>query len=121
MFLKHFAAFTKDMEELIAHGAVTTEQCDYYLTQISFLQNERIAHLHVLIGILLAELLSMLIMYIHTSPATIMLFILFLLLLIPYIFHYYKLENLIQKWYLLYNEMVNITEKVMDSTGAESI
>ncbi len=106
MFLKRFQIFTKEMQELISGQNVTKGQCDFYLLQISFLQYERMAHLHVLIGVLLADLMSMILMSISPSHATIALFVLFLILLIPYIHHYYRLENLIQKWYRLYNEMV---------------
>lgn len=31
---------------------------------------------------------------------------------VAYVFHYYKLENTVQKWYLLYNEICGIKGKI---------
>lgn len=111
MFLKQFQNYTAEMEQLLAGDRmITGDICKYYRTQISFLQYERIAHLHVLIGVLLADLLCMTIMIISLSPGTIAIFLLFLILLIPYVIHYFRLENLIQKWYFLYNDLIKKME-----------
>lgn len=114
MYLKRFLTFTIEMEDLISGQSITQKQCDYYLTQISFLQNERIAHLHVLIGVLISELLSMILLIMSPSIGMFLLFLLFFILLIPYIHYYYRLENLIQKWYLLYNKMLQILNSDKD-------
>ncbi|MBT9700957.1 hypothetical protein GPK75_07675 [[Eubacterium] rectale] len=57
-----------------------------HLTQIAFFQHERLVHL--------------------INPMLLVLTLLFLVLLVPYIMHYYTLENEVQKMYTQYDEIL---------------
>lgn len=73
-----------------------------HLTQISFFQHERFVHLLVTV---FTGIISILFFLFGTLLENIMLILLFtitLCLFIPYILHYYKLENGVQKMYEQY-------------------
>lgn len=77
---------------------------------ILFFQHERLIHL--LVTILFALLtFGSLVTFLVTGflPVT-ALFVLFLALLIPYIFHYYHLENGVQQLYDLYDQLKALRE-----------
>ena len=81
------------------------EFLSFHLTQIGFLQHERLAHLIVLMFIALFSLISLALFLILNLFVFILLFALLLVLTIFYIFHYYKLENTVIAWYFFYNEL----------------
>lgn len=70
-------------------------------TKIMFFQHERLIHLIVTVTFAVLEILSAIAMNFVFTPVLIALAILFLVLLIPYVFHYYFLENTVQEFYKL--------------------
>ena len=72
------------------------------LQRIAFYSHERIVHLIVTMSVGVFFLLALLMCFITDNKGMIALTVLFLLLLIPYIKHYYFLENSVQKMYLYY-------------------
>lgn len=76
-----------------------------YLTQIGFFQHERLIHLIVTVTFALMTLISMIASVTICMPLLLALSLLFLVLLVPYIFHYYTLENEVQKMYTQYDEI----------------
>lgn len=79
---------------------------DEHLTQVSFFQHERLIHLIVTVAFALLEVIVMGLCVLAFSPALGILAIALLLLLIPYIRHYYILENEVQKMYVQYDQML---------------
>lgn len=77
-----------------------------HLIQIGFFQHERLIHLIVTITFAILEVISLCLTVIQFSPFIGMLAILLLVLLIPYVRHYYILENEVQKMYAQYDKMV---------------
>lgn len=77
-----------------------------HVVQISFFQHERLIHLLVTLAFALMELASAITTVLVPQPLTLALMALFLVLLIPYIVHYYHLENGTQKLYGQYDELV---------------
>ncbi len=77
-----------------------------FLEWIRFFQHERLIHLIVTVLFAILTLGSFATFLLTQFLPIIVLFILFLLLLVPYIFHYYRLENGVQKLYGLYEELV---------------
>jgi Ca2+/Na+ antiporter len=79
----------------------------FHRTQIDCMQHERLIHLLVTLFFGLCTLLTLLVVVIgHQTPITVLvLLVLFLVLLVPYVAHYYKLENGVQRWYHLANEI----------------
>ena len=80
-----------------------------HLKQIAFMQHER--HMHLIVMALFALMLFITIGILAcTQNITYAILMgLLLVLLIPYVFHYYFLENGVQKLYRQYNEMCGIT------------
>lgn len=81
------------------------------LVQIGFMQHERLVHFLVVILVGLAFFITMaLLLYFKTLGLGLLCFLL-LVLLIPYIGHYYFLENTTQKFYILYNRLAALDDQ----------
>lgn len=88
----------------------TTEQDferlrDYLYEQISFMQHERLVHLLVTLAFALFMLVSYIAGIVYEVRWLILIGALISILEIFYIVHYYRLENGVQRWYLLYDEI----------------
>ncbi len=76
------------------------------LTQIQFFQHERFIHLIVTVTFALLEIISISLTLLTENRMTIVLSFTILCLLIPYIRHYYLLENEVQKMYQYYDTIL---------------
>ena len=74
------------------------------LVWISFFQHERFVHLIVTLTFALLTMFALIGSLLTQQPALLLLEVLFLVLLIPYIRHYYILENGVQKLYWYYDQ-----------------
>ena len=86
-----------------------------HLVQVGFFQHERLIHLIVTVTFALLEMLAIVISVISDSFFTLLLPIVILILLIPYIRHYYILENEVQKMYGQYDRMRRLQQTVAGS------
>lgn len=102
--------YCKMIDQMLADGTEMdwTEAKREHLVQISFFQHERLIHLIVTVTFALLEMISTVIVLLTDNLAMIILSILLLGLLLPYIRHYYRLEDEVQKMYRQYDRM---TEK----------
>lgn len=75
------------------------------LVQIQFFQHERLIHLIVTVLFALLAVMSILVNLFIQELAVLALCLLFFVLLIPYIRHYYILENGVQQLYEYYDRM----------------
>lgn len=75
------------------------------LNQISFFQHERLIHLIVTVTFAFLTILAIFGFTAWPEITTLIFPILLLILLIPYIIHYYHLENGVQKLYKYYNKL----------------
>ncbi len=75
------------------------------LVQIGFFQHERLIHLIVTVTFAILTVGSLIACLLLQMLALYCLTLLLIILLIPYIRHYYILENGVQKLYALYEEM----------------
>lgn len=75
------------------------------LIQIGFFQHERLIHLIITITFAILAFATMFFGFIYESLGNYLLFALLLVLLIPYIRHYYILENGVQKLYQHYDKL----------------
>lgn len=73
----------------------------YHREQIAFVHRERTVHLAVTLAMALFFLLSVGWTSAQPSLAGAVLSLLLLALLVPYLLHYYRLENKVQEWHLL--------------------
>jgi hypothetical protein len=72
---------------------------------IRFMQHERLIHLMVLLAFASFFLLSLGLVWMRPSLPAVLLCGLFFVLLVPYVCHYYFLENAVQRWYALADEI----------------
>lgn len=72
------------------------------LVQIQFFQHERLVHLIVTVTFAILMMLSLIGCFLVDTPLMLVLMLLFFVLLVPYIRHYYILENGVQKLYDYY-------------------
>lgn len=103
-YMSYITAFMKaehSTEELIAERALLLKRIELY-------QHERLIHLLVTLAFALLFMLSLLMTMMLGKVGLIILTILFLVLLIPYIKHYYFLENSVQELYKFYYRIENL-------------
>ncbi len=74
-----------------------------HLTQVSFFQHERFIHLIVTVTFAILVTIALAVYCIAEYMPMLALIVLLLVLLVPYIGHYYTLENEVQKMYGQYD------------------
>ena len=116
---KRILTYRKYIDSLLA----SEKQYDWkyikqeHITQVAFFQHERLAHLIVTVTFAVLELLTVCAYVIvgaldsTLSFPLLILALLIIVLLIPYIKHYYLLENEVQKMYVQYDR---ITQKAYE-------
>ena len=87
---------------------IVRDKLEEHLVQIGFFQHERLVHLIVTVTFALLEMLAIILSVIADSLFSLLLPIVILILLIPYIRHYYILENEVQKMYAQYDRMIQM-------------
>ena len=98
--------------EIFLNEEHTTEEMQqelrYHLQKIQFLQHERLVHLIVVFFTIVITLFVLgVVLYLpDTIVASGPIFLGFLILLAFYLAHYFFLENTVQHWYRLYEELL---------------
>jgi Flp pilus assembly protein TadB len=82
------------------------EVLEEHLVQVGFFQHERLVHLLVTLAFAIMGVAVILVTCYAPSIGMFLLSLLYLCLLIPYIMHYYLLENETQKMYRQYDEIL---------------
>jgi cell division protein FtsW (lipid II flippase) len=77
----------------------------YHDKQIQWMQHERLVHLLTMLFVCLFALLSMGYALFNPSAPCFILSGLLIILSVAYVIHYYRLENGVQKWYRISNEI----------------
>lgn len=90
-----------DSDEPLDYDALMTE----HLQKISFMQHERLIHFLVTMLFALGLLLMMGVLLMTEEMMILPLVLLILVLLVPYVAHYYFLENSVQRMYRMYDEL----------------
>ena len=109
---KRILAYRKRIEELLKkEDADWAKVLEEHLVQVAFFQHERLIHLIVTVLFAVLEIMSILGTVILSALekgniALAIMTVLLLVLLIPYIRHYYILENEVQKMYTQYDELL---------------
>ena len=97
--------YIEELENKIKNNKIEKGLDEEVLTKIQFFQHERLVHLIVTFFTGMGLILFMLGSLYFENIGLLLLFIITLCLFIPYIFHYYYLENGTQKLYDLYFEI----------------
>ena len=92
---KELKEYTKKIDDLIQNKKVTKDIVTIHLDKIAFFQHERLIHLIV------------------TCLFSILTILVLICLLIPYILHYYYLENGVQYLYKQYDKLIGLDAKVL--------
>lgn len=77
-----------------------------YTNKLTFFMHERLIHLIVTVLFAIMEIISITAMAISNNLISIILSGMFMILLIPYIMHYYFLENSVQEMYKIRDMMI---------------
>jgi hypothetical protein len=104
-YMKQHERYVKEMLEKDLSREALQELLAYHDKQIQWLQHERLAHLITMLFVCLFFLLSFGFTIANLSLPYISLSTLLAILSVAYIIHYYQLENGVQRWYLLSNQI----------------
>lgn len=74
--------------------------------KISYFQHERLIHLIVTVLFAVLEIMAISVCLISPQLAAVVFSVMFLILLVPYVMHYYFLENSVQEMYRLRDKIV---------------
>ncbi len=109
---KRVLAYLKYIDELLDRNDVEwEEEIKKHLVQIGFFAHERLVHLIVTVLFALMTIVTILYCNYTGSMIALALTVALLVLLVPYIMHYYLLENSVQRMYVQYDEMMNKDKK----------
>lgn len=110
-YLRYIEAAVREIQETEDGGGVQDkeekmqEMMRDLLIQIAFFAHERLVHLIVTITFAILTMLAVVGMLVSGQSVLIALILLLMVLLVPYIRHYYILENGVQKLYRFYDEL----------------
>jgi Ca2+/Na+ antiporter len=120
-YLKRHEAFIRQQLSSAGDAADWAGLARLHRTQIEYMQHERLIHLLVTLFFGLCAMLTLFFFVLHPQVAVGVLLFLLLALLVPYVAHYYKLENGVQRWYHLANEIENRSGNVSQRYDGESV
>ncbi len=110
-YVKAYLAFIKSFladEAKSASDERFKEVMDELQMKIAYFQHERFIHLLVTVLFALSEMIMIAVDLIIPSVSSVLLSAMLLILLIPYIFHYYFLENSVQELYKIRDSLIEI-------------
>lgn len=101
-YLEYYRRFAEGEEQIEGEKEAFLKEM---LVQIGFFQHERLIHLIVTVLFAVLAVMSILANLFVQELAVLALCLMFFVLLIPYIRHYYILENGVQKLYKYYDKI----------------
>ena len=106
----YMKAYIDGIDELIKKRKKDNidEVIETHLIKIKFFMHERLIHFLVTMLFAILTIISFFFTISHFSFGLFLLTLLFIVLLVPYIFHYYYLENSVQHMYDQYDSLVEI-------------
>ena len=102
--MRGMTEFIREHEGNLKKASMDEAFLSYHLTQIGFLQHERLAHLLVMLFVIAGALFFLGMFLFLQMILFLVLFLLLLVITLFYVLHYFKLENTVIKWYFIYNE-----------------
>lgn len=101
-YMKHIDNILADDKKTYDYEQIRNE----HLTQLEFFMHERLVHLLVTLTFALLAFGTFFMLYLNFEPVLLILLFFIFVLLVPYIMHYFLLENGVQKMYRQYDELV---------------
>lgn len=105
--IKQYLAYIDKLLESEDAGIDYGEELKKHLVQIAFFAHERLIHLIVTVLFALMTVAVFLYTMSNPQPALFLLLFFILCLMVPYIKHYYLLENSVQRMYEQYDAMLH--------------
>lgn len=105
---KRIQSYMAYMDQQLEHndsGLSYEELCIQHEKQLTYFMHERLVHLLVTLTFAILAFVTFFMAVMNFSMGMIVLFFAFLILLIPYIMHYYLLENSVQYMYRQYDRL----------------
>ncbi len=122
--MKFYLKYYKELSEKEFSDEERAVHCKELLIQIQFFQHERLIHLIVTVLFAILTVLALIANLFLNEWILLPLELLFLVLLIPYIRHYYLLENGVQKLYDYYDAIRGLpslaTQSVREEEGNQA-
>lgn len=101
----------------LSEGCITDELFAEHLEKLAWMQHERLVHLIVTVMCVVCELFAVDLAFLHPElgvlPAIIMLIL--AVLLGFYFYHYFFIENTVQRWYVLADRMQALINNCNDT------
>ena len=101
-YMKYIDDILSDSDQNYDYEKIIKE----HLIQLEFFMHERLVHLLVTLTFALLAFGTFFLLYQSFSPSLLLLLFVIFILLVPYIMHYFLLENGVQKMYRQYDELV---------------
>ncbi|MBQ8906699.1 MAG: hypothetical protein IJY85_10085 [Ruminococcus sp.] len=110
---KYLSTYLRETDALIESGRLQNADAvlRLHLDKIQFMQHERLIHFLVTILFALVFFICLGFFLVTTETMLLPILALVLILLVPYIFHYYFLENSVQKMYVQYDRLLELKQK----------
>lgn len=105
---KRINAYMEYIDHILQENdsGLTYEQIlEEHKVQLGFFMHERLVHLLVTLTFALAAFGTFFVLMVAFTPVLLVLFAAIMILLVPYILHYYLLENGVQKMYRQYDAL----------------
>ena len=111
---KQIQEYIKTIKGILTEDSPETdwkEVANSHLTKIMFYQHERLIHLIVTALFAVMEVICVATLLTSPNLWSVLLIVLIMVLLVPYIGHYYFLENSVQELYLIYDVILSRADK----------
>lgn len=106
---KYLKEYVAEMDKILESDVDNiTEVIDKHLIKINFFQHERLIHLLVTLAYAIMAIISFIAS--TTTPMFVFVGVILVLFLIPYVLHYFFLENNVQYLYIQYDKMLKIKD-----------
>ena len=106
---KYLYNYIKEIDTLLEKETVPEDVIANHLIKIEFFQHERQIHLFVTLAYALFAIVSFAVS--TFEPMFVFIGIILVLFLVPYVLHYFHLENGVQYLYKQYDEMLKKVER----------
>lgn len=112
--------YCREHEAALRNGTVSLEQ---HFEKLRWLQHERLVHLIVLVMVVIVELFAVDLAVLHpeTNPLAGIVMLVLTVLLGFYFYHYFFLENTVQRWYKLADQLHQQTAPTGNDTPPSAI
>lgn len=109
--LKQAGIWENEFRVELAAGKPAAEVYTLFVERLKWLQHERLVHLLVLMMTVTALLITFgAALYVPEKALVWILILILSVLSGAYVLHYFRLENLVQRWYLIETEILNYSK-----------